>query len=139
MDIKIATTDQEIRACFAIMQQLRPHLKAGEFVSKVRNDLPAAYRLAYAEVDGRPLAVAGYCVTEKLSAGKFLQVDDLVTHEPARSRGHGAKLLAWLQAEARAHGCGSVQLDTGVARKDAQRFYEREGMQLSAYHYEIAP
>ena len=138
MSINITASDQEILACFAIMKQLRPHPKAEDFVSKVRTHLPAEYRLAYVEVDDRPVAVAGYRVTEKLSRGKVLHIDDLVTDEASRSQGHGASLLAWFCAEARALGCGSVHLDTGVEKKAAQRFYERHGMRLSAYHYEIA-
>jgi GNAT superfamily N-acetyltransferase len=85
------------------------------------------------------VAVAGYRVTYKLSAGRFLHIDDLVTDGSVRSQGHGAQLLAWLRTLARTEGCQSVQLDTGVQRTDAQRFYEREGMRRSAYHYEVAP
>jgi len=32
-------------------------------------------------------------------------------------------------------GCGRLQLDSGVQRADAQRFYFREGMSISAYHF----
>ena len=56
-----------------------------------------------------------------------------MTDATFRSRGYGSRLLAWLREQARAVGCASVQLDTGVQRKDAQRFYEREGMRLSAF------
>ena len=108
MEIRIAISDQEIGACYAIMKQLRPHLREKDFVSTIRNRLPPEYRLAYVEVDGRPVAAAGYRVTQKLSVGKFLHVDDLVTDESSRSKGHGASLLTWLRGEARAHGCGRI-------------------------------
>jgi GNAT superfamily N-acetyltransferase len=137
MVIRIAESDEEVAACFPVMRQLRPHLEADEFVSMIRKRMPADYKLAYVEVDGRPVAIAGYRITEKLSTGRFLHVDDLVTDEASRSKGYGARLLEWLRDQARAAACRSLQLDTGVQRKDAQRFYEREGMRLSAYHYEI--
>lgn len=135
--IRIAATDEEIGSCFPIMSQLRPHLTGDAFAAAVRR-LPGEYRLAYVEVDGRPVAVAGYRITETLSAGRFLHIDDLVTDAASRSKGYGKALLRWLRDHARAMSCGSVQLDTGVQRIDAHRFYEREGMRRSAYHYEIA-
>jgi GNAT superfamily N-acetyltransferase len=62
-------------------------------------------------------------------------VDDLVTLPEARSRGCGAKLLGWLHELARAEGCAQLHLDSGMARRDAHRFYEREGLERSGYHF----
>jgi GNAT superfamily N-acetyltransferase len=121
------------------LRQLRPHLTEEQFVGRIRQLMSGGYRLAYLMSDGRPVAVAGYRIADKLSAGRFLFVDDLVTDEAARSKGHGARLLAWLREQARAEGCPQLQLDTGIQRKDAQRFYQREGMRLSSYRYEIVP
>ena len=137
MSIHVATSDEEIAACFPVMSQLRPHLKVEEFVPIVRSQMSEGYRLAYLQVSGRPVAVAGYRIRRMLALGIHLYVDDLVTDEAARSQGHGSKLLAWLRAQARTEGCGSVHLDTAVHRIGAQRFYEREGMKMSGYHYAI--
>jgi ribosomal protein S18 acetylase RimI-like enzyme len=134
--VRVATSGDEIAACFPILVQLRPHLKAEHFISTVRAQERAGYRLAYLEVDGQPVAVAGYRISTKLSTGRFLFVDDLVTDEACRSKGYGSRLLTWLFDEAAHAGCQSVQLDTGVQRQDAQRFYERERMRWSAYRYE---
>jgi GNAT superfamily N-acetyltransferase len=139
MSIRIATSDEDIAACFLVMVQLRPHLKPQEFVTRIRRQMESGYRLTLYDVADRPVAIAGFRVSEKLSAGKFLFVDDLVTDETSRSKGYGAESLAWLRAQARAEGCQVLQLDTGVQRKGAQRFYDREGMRVSGYHYEIAP
>jgi GNAT superfamily N-acetyltransferase len=139
MTIRIATSDEEIAGCFPVMRQLRPHLIEATFVARIRELMAAGYKLAYLIADGRPVAVAGYRIEDKLSTGTFLFVDDLVTDESARSQGHGASMLAWLREQARAAGCHALQLDTGVQRKDAQRFYQREGMRWSGYRYEILP
>jgi len=137
MQIRLAASDEEIAACYPVMKQLRAHLQVGEFVSTVRRLELTGYRLAYFEVEDRLVAVTGFRVLEDLPRGRFLYVDDLVTDETFRSKGVGAQLLAWLRAHAKAEACNSVQLDTGLQRKGAQRFYEREGMRLSCYHYEI--
>lgn len=138
MSIHLASSDEEIAACFPVMQQLRPHLTPRGFVARVRLQEGAGYRLAYVEADGRPVAVAGFRVQETLVSGRFLNVDDLVTLDAERSKGHGAQLLKWLLRHAQAEGCQGLELDSGVQRKDAHRFYEREGLKICAYHFEIS-
>jgi len=135
MQILPAETDADIARCFPVMLQLRPHLVATEFVPRVRRMQREGFHLAFVEDDGAVRAVAGYRFQDKLSSGKNLYVDDLVTDGAQRSRGHGRALLAWLIAEARARGCDNFELDSGVQRCDAHRFYFRERMHVSSYHF----
>jgi GNAT superfamily N-acetyltransferase len=64
-----------------------------------------------------------------------LYVDDLVTTEAARGQGVGRELLAALRDKARAGGCRVLDLDSGVHRADAHRFYMREGLTISSFHF----
>jgi GNAT superfamily N-acetyltransferase len=54
-------------------------------------------------------------------------VEDLVVAPRLRSEGIGARLLARAREWATEHGASHLELDTGDARADAQRFYERQG------------
>jgi GNAT superfamily N-acetyltransferase len=80
-------------------------------------------------------------VIENLSAGRVLYVDDLVTDAERRSQGHGAALLGWLIDRARLEGCAKLDLDSGMQRKDAHRFYLSQGMTAYAHHFrfELSP
>lgn len=135
MHILLAETDADIARCFPVMQQLRPHLVAADFVARVRRMQRESFHLALVEDEGAVRAVAGYRFQDKLFSGKNLYVDDLVTDSTQRSRGHGRALLAWLIAQARAHGCDNFELDSGVQRFEAHRFYFRERMHISSYHF----
>lgn len=137
MTIALAQTDPDIARCFPVMQQLRPHLAASEFVVQVRRMQPDGFHLAYLEDDSAICAVAGYRYYEKLFSGRNLYVDDLVTDVKHRSRGFGSALLKWLANEARTHGCTQLELDSGVQRCEAHRFYFRERMHVSAYHFVV--
>ncbi len=133
--IRIATSDQEIAACYGVMRELRPHIAEERFVARVRAQEKSGDRLAYLEEGGGPVAVAGFRLSENLAYGRFLYVDDLVTGEPHRSKGHGARLLSWLSDLARKEGCAQLHLDSGVQRKEAHRFYHRAGMDLASFHF----
>ena len=135
MNIHIATTNAELAACYPVMRELRPNIGEEQFLSQVRRQERAGYRIAYVQEQDRVVAVAGFRAGESLSWGNFLYVDDLVTRSEYRSKGYGAKLLSWLKEQAAILGCEQIHLDSGVQRKDAHRFYEREGMSLIGFHF----
>ena len=120
------------------MRELRPLSQDPEkFAERVQRQQTQGYQLAFLESDGEVCAVGGYRFLESLFSGKFLYVDDLVTRESDRSRGFGGKLLDWLIEQAREHNCENLELDSGVQRFDAHRFYFSKGMNISSYHFRI--
>src|SRR5438105_2468696 len=136
--ITIANTPEEIRRCHSVMSELRPLFHEPEqFVERVLRQQKEGYRLAFLESESEVRAVAGYRFLESLFSGKFLYVDDLVARESDRSRGFGGQLIDWLIEHAREHSCENLELDSGVQRFDAHRFYFSKRMSISSYHFGI--
>ncbi len=135
--IRVAETDEEITACFDIMRQLRPHLVRADFGLTVRRQISGGYLLAFLESDGEPRAVAGYRIIENLANGRVLYVDDLVTDADRRSQGFGEALFDWLVEQARDQNCATLELDSGVQRHGAHRFYLTHRMDISSYHFRL--
>ena len=132
---KVAKTDDEIKACFEVMSELRPHLKKEEFASLIRHMETEGYRLVYVESEGKVAALAGYRIYTNLFMGKHLYVDDLVTATDERSRGHGKHLLDWLRDIAIKEDCRFLHLDSGTQRGRAHKFYFEQGMTIASYHF----
>jgi GNAT superfamily N-acetyltransferase len=136
--IGIAETPQELRRCFPVMRELRTQITDEEsFIERVLRQQKQGYQLAFLESEGDVRAVAGYRFLESLFSGKNLYVDDLVTRDGDRSRGFGAQLLDWLIEQARADNCESLELDSGVQRFEAHRFYFSKRMSISSYHFRV--
>lgn len=136
--IAIANAPDEIRRCHSVMRELRPLFQEpDQFVERVLRQQKEGYQLAFVDSEGEVCAVAGYRFLESLFSGKFLYVDDLITRESDRSRGFGGQLLDWLVKQAREHGCENLELDSGVQRFDAHRFYFSRRMSISSYHFRI--
>jgi len=136
--IGIAETPKDLGRCFPVMGELRTHITdEASFVERVLRQQKQGYQLAFLESEGEIRAVAGYRFLESLFSGKNLYVDDLVTRDADRSRGFGAQLLDWLIEQARANNCESLELDSGVERFDAHRFYFSKRMSISSYHFRI--
>ena len=134
-------TAAETASAWPALRELRPQIGSEDvFVELVDGTLrPEGYRLVASFEPGvdEPVAVAGFRLGHNLAWGRYLYVDDLVTRDHLRSRGHGARLLAWLRDEAMRLGCGQLHLDSGVQRVDAHRFYVREGMTFTSHHYAL--
>jgi GNAT superfamily N-acetyltransferase len=132
-----ASTLHDIRRCLPILTQLRPDLVETGFVARIRRQEAAGYRLVFLEAEGRIQSVAGYRISENLAWGRFLYVDDLVTDEAARGKGYGRQLLDWLVAQARAHDCDQLHLDSGVQRLAAHRFYLAHRLDITSHHFAL--
>ena len=136
--LRHAESVAEIAQCFPVMHELRPELaSAADFVAYVGRQRPYGYRLLAARKDAFPIALAGYRRQENLVHGPHLFVDDLVTAEAERGKGHGALLLDAIAAEARALQCRKVVLGTALANSLAQRFYYRQGMLATGLSFSL--
>ena len=134
-NIILATTDEEINACHAVMAELRPHVTQDQFLGRVKRQAAIAdYRLACV-IDGGVKAVAGFRISENLAWGKFMYVDDLVSKSDDRSKGYGGALFDWLVKHARENDCDEFHLDSGVQRFRAHRFYLMKRMEIDAHHF----
>ena len=136
--IALAETPADIGRCHVVMRELRPHFTdRKKFVERVRRQQRDGYLLAFVEADDEVRAVAGYRFLESLYSGRFMYVDDLVTREADRSAGYGGKLFDWLVQQARKENCDNLELDSGVQRFDAHRFYFVKRMKISSYHFAL--
>ena len=118
-----------------VLRELRPHLTAASFTDVYREGHEQGLRFTAAYVDDRCVGVAGWRVMATTASGRKLYVDDLVTVEAQRSRGVGRALLDELVERARAAGCQVLDLDSGVQREHAHRFYRREGFAVRSFHF----
>ncbi|QVQ52704.1 GNAT family N-acetyltransferase [Spiractinospora alimapuensis] len=134
-EIPVGETHRAHRA----IRELRPELTdVDAFVTLVDEKLrPGGYHLVGSfdeRVSDDAVAVAGFRIIHSLW-GRFMYVDDLVTHPDVRGTGQGRALLDWLRAEARAVGCTQFHLDSGTQRHGAHRFYLSHGMAIRAFHF----
>jgi GNAT superfamily N-acetyltransferase len=69
---------------------------------------------------------SAYLDLDSVRYGRRCWVEDLVVEPARRSKGVGSALLE-ARVWAREEGATHLELDTGLDRSDAQRFYEQEG------------
>ncbi|WP_339540864.1 GNAT family N-acetyltransferase [Pseudomonas sp. RA_5y_Pfl1_P24] len=129
-------TQADFIACFAVMQQLRPHLTdATAFAAQIQRQRQNGYRLLAARENGQVIGLAGYRLTENTLYGRFIYVDDLVIDAALQRRRLGERLLDRVRQETRARGYRWLVLDTGMHMAMAQRFYFRQCLLPLGMHF----
>ncbi len=136
--IKLAETDEEIRKCFAVMAELRPHFKTeDDFFNQVkRQSENYNFKLVYLE-ETQVKAVAGIRIAEWLGGGKYLQIEYLVPTEHDRSKGFGGELFNWIVDYAKRENCNQIKLVSHVKRFAAHKFYLNKGMIIEAHYFSM--
>jgi len=118
----------------SVHRQLRPQLPE-DYAGTMRRVFAGGGRMCVAEMRGVVAGVAVYRIHENTFDGVQMYVDDLVTDAACRSRGVGKALLDHLQQIARDAGCKAFTLDSGTQRQQAHKFYFREGMTVTSFHF----
>lgn len=136
MIVEVTDADVDwLKRAEAVHRQLRPQLPA-DYLAKMQRVFADGGRMSLA-VDGEAVVGIGvYRIYENTFDGLQLYLDDLVTDENRRSRGVGKQLMDHLAEVARKAGCVAFNLDSGVQRAQAHRFYFREGWTVSAFHFD---
>jgi GNAT superfamily N-acetyltransferase len=89
-----------------------------------------------AEDDGSLVGLCtAYIDLESVRYGRRCWVEDLAVDPNRRSGGVGGMLLDAAEDWARGRGATHLELDSGLARTDAHRFYERRGPDIVGYSY----
>lgn len=96
----------------------------------------AYYCLVYRR-DGECVGVLNLRFEEQLHhAGKIAEIMELAVDGSHRNRGLGRELLERACALAKERRCMQIELACNQLRRDAHRFYLRQGM--SCYHYKFS-
>ncbi len=108
----------------------------GAIVDAIESDSSAIF-IAIASADA---SLAGFCSAyldlNSIRYGLRCWVEDLAISPESRSRGIGEQLLETVEAWASGRGATHLELDTGMARADAKRFYERRNPQAQGISYQ---
>ncbi len=134
LEVREARSEPAVDALYPVVSELRD-LEREEY-----HDLYAAmreegYHLFGGYVDDEPVAAAGVRVGTNFYLGRHAYVYDLVVTETERSKGHGSALLSFVNEWASERDCEAVELESGLWREEAHRFYEANGYEKYCFSF----
>jgi GNAT superfamily N-acetyltransferase len=135
--VELDPDDPVLAEVLPVLRELRPHLDLELFLSVYSEGWHQGLRFSALFDEDTCVAVAGWRVMATTASVRKLYVDDLVTTSTVRSAGHGRSLLDHLRHTAASYGCTELELDSGVQRFDAHRFYVANRMWISSHHFSL--
>ena len=129
---------QELDSAFELVRHLRTNLDYDTFEDRVYAMRHQEYTMTGIFEQGELVCFAGYSVLVNLAHGRHLFLFDLITHPQMRSRGYGKEMLLYLRDQGKIKQCERIVLSSGWQRKDAHRFYEKEGFESTGALF-VAP
>lgn len=123
-----------LAAAEPVHRQLRPQIPQ-DYAGAMQGIFADGGEMAVAIAEERVAGVAIFRLFRNTHVGLRCYVDDLVTDERRRSSGVGRALIAWIEAEAKTRGCPGIDLESGVQRGGAHRFYFREGFTIPSFSF----
>ncbi|MBU2898133.1 GNAT family N-acetyltransferase [Vibrio hepatarius] len=137
MQVRLLENGPDYVKALEVLLQLRNNYNLDTLSAQVQKQQQNGFQVAYVKLRDEVIAVAGFCIGEKLAWGKYMYIDDLITNSAYRSRGAGKILLDWLKEHARENGCVQLHLDSGVQRYPAHRFYLCNGFNIASHHFSL--
>ena len=132
--VAVSPSDVELlRSAERVHRQLRPHI--ADYVVRMKEVLGAGAEMAVATEGGEVRGLTVFRILEKTHSGRDLYCDDLVTDEQQRSTGVGHALMEHMRAVCAKRGADAFTLDSGTQREQAHKFYFREGMTITSFHF----
>lgn len=128
------TTEDEYERIFPVLQELRSHLDYERFRELLEVMQEEGYRLFGLSEEGEFIAVAGVTISTNFYLARHAYVYELVVTEGRRGEGHGQRLMQHIHDWAREQGCENIELESGLWRDEAHRFYT-EHLDYEKYCY----
>jgi len=137
MQILKANLKEDLKLCFEVMKELRPHHSLESFLTVMEEMDKEGYQLWYIEDEGKAVCTAGFRFTTTLYDGPVIDFDDFVTIAGARNKGYAGHLFDHLVSIAKEKRIKAIHLNSNHRRFDAHRFYLNKKMNIVAHHFRI--
>ena len=137
MEIREATTREDITFCKKAILEFRPNLNPDTVIDEIMAMISAGFRLLYIpdEQGTQAAAIAGFRIFTMLRTGTIIYIDDLFTFQANRGKGYASTLLGHIDGIAKAGNIKTVHLDSGYNLHPAHRLYLSQGYVLGAHHF----
>jgi len=135
MEIFELHTCDEMMASYKVLCALYPTLTEEAYRNELAFMVQHNYSQVVVKVDGIIAGVSGVWIGNKLWCGKYMEIDNIVVSEEARSMGIGKKLMDYLQLKAEELGCGMIALDSYTTNFEAHKFFYNQGFVPKGFHF----
>lgn len=120
---------------FEMIRFLYPMMAIEKYKTYLTDMLPHNYKQLAVFENDTCVGITGFWFGTKLWTGKYLEIDNFVTHPDYRKKGIAKLMTDYLAEKASDLGCTCIVLDAFTGNFDAHRFYYNQGYAPRGFHF----
>jgi len=82
------------------------------------------------------VGICGIWIMTKYYVGRHIEPDNVIIAPEYQNKNIGHKLMRWIEEYAKTNGCVASELKCYVGNKQAHKFWEKEGYEVIALHFQ---
>jgi GNAT superfamily N-acetyltransferase len=135
IQLKEFTTSAEMLSEFKMIQFLYPKMEIETYENYLNDMLSHNYKQLAVFENDTCVGITGYWYGTKLWTGKYLEIDNFVTHPSHRRKGIAKLMTDYVSAKAHELKCTCIVLDAFTGNFEAHRFYYNQGYAPRGFHF----
>lgn len=135
MKLKEFTEICDMLSQFEMIRFLYPKMEINTYEQYLKDMIPHNYKQLAVFENDICVGITGFWFGTKLWTGKYLEIDNFVTHPNYRKQGVARLMTDYVAEKAVALNCTCVVLDAFTGNFDAHRFYYNQGYMPRGFHF----
>jgi GNAT superfamily N-acetyltransferase len=135
IQLKEFTTSAEMLSEFKMIQFLYPKMEIETYENYLNDMLSHNYKQLAVFENDTCVGITGFWFGTKLWTGKYLEIDNFVTHPSHRRKGIAKLMTDYVSAKAHELKCTCIVLDAFTGNFEAHRFYYNQGYAPRGFHF----
>ncbi len=127
---------EKLEVVLPFLQRINPEVSLKTLGERLKEMISAQYECVGVYHDDNLIGISGMWFLTKYYVGRHVEPDNVFIIPEYQGKGIGKLLMNWIFEYAKSRGCKASELNCYINNKEGQRFWENQGYELIAYHYQ---
>ncbi len=127
---------EKLEIILPFLQKINPEVSLETLSKRLKEMILARYECVGVYDQGNLIGISGMWFLTKYYIGKHVEPDNVFILPQYQGKGIGKLLMNWIFEYAKSKDCNASELNCYINNKEGQKFWENQGYERIAYHYQ---
>jgi GNAT superfamily N-acetyltransferase len=129
-------SEEYISNIIPFLYRLNPNISKEVLKKRLDEMLQQNYQCIGIYDEEKLIGICGIWILVKYYVGKHIELDNIIILPEYQNKGISTRLMGWIECYAKENDYIASELNCYVGNEDAHRFWEREGYEVIALHFQ---
>jgi len=127
---------QNIHSIIPLLQVLNNTISKEILIQRVDAMIQENYQCIGIYDDKKLIGICGIWILTKYYVGRHIEPDNIIILPEYQNQKIGSQLMQWIDIFAKENGCEASELNCYIGNTQAHKFWEKEGYEVIALHFQ---